>query len=90
MLRPELLPPKALITLNRVVLLWAGILLLMSAWWYSSSHSLIKLKGEVAQLNVEKSKQNKLLKQLEQDITGHKPDPLLLAKLETMKTYYQQ
>ncbi|WDE04506.1 hypothetical protein SG34_024735 [Thalassomonas viridans] len=85
LLQPELLPPEALITLNRVIIFWGLIFVLMSAWWYSSDHSLAEVKAEVAVLSAEKNKQTKLLEKLEQDITRHKPDPLLLARLETMK-----
>ncbi|WDE10960.1 PilN domain-containing protein [Thalassomonas haliotis] len=85
LLQPELLPPTALVTLNRVLVLWLAILLLMLAWWYSSDHNLIQVKAEVGQLNAEKNKKTKLLEKLEQDITGHKPDALLLARLDTMK-----
>ncbi|WDD98193.1 PilN domain-containing protein [Thalassomonas actiniarum] len=85
LLQPELLPPKALLTLNRVLALWTVVLLLMLSWWYSSDYSLTQVKAEVGQLNSQKNKQTKLLEKLEQDITRHKPDPLLLAKLETMK-----
>ncbi|WP_281559606.1 PilN domain-containing protein [Thalassomonas sp. RHCl1] len=85
LLQPELLPPKALVTLNRVLALWTVVLFLMLSWWYSSDYSLTQVKAEVGQLNTEKNKQTKLLEKLEQDITRHKPDSLLLAKLETMK-----
>lgn len=85
LLQPELLPPIALVTLNRVLALWLSILLLMLAWWYSSDYSLTKVKAEVGQLSAQKTKQTKLLEQLEQDMARHKPDPLLLARLESMK-----
>ena len=85
LLQPELLPPNKVLTLNRVTVLWLFILLLMLTWWYSSSYQLTLVKSEVEQLTKQKEKSTKLLGKLEQEITRHKPDSLLQAKLDTMK-----
>jgi cell division protein FtsL len=86
LLQPELLPKKPPLTLNKVLIVWSVVALLMFAAFTVVQTKLHLLNKENHQLTVEKNKNDALLSQLEQQIKQHRKNPELIAQLNEFKT----
>ncbi|MGB2742181.1 MAG: PilN domain-containing protein [Cognaticolwellia sp.] len=81
----DLLSAKALWTLNRVVGLWAAVLVVMLVLIGIAQLQLSNLSAELQQENLLNSTQKLQLQQLESTISANRKDTELLAKLNTVK-----
>jgi len=89
LLQPELLPKTPPLTLARVFMVWAGILIVMIVITLLVHRNFQAVSLQHTQLTHIAAKQNTLLTNLEQQIMAHKPDPQLAAQLVTLKTVFK-
>tara|TARA_R110000744_G_scaffold343199_1_gene448413 strand:- start:378 stop:974 length:597 start_codon:yes stop_codon:yes gene_type:complete len=85
LLQANLLPAKALWTLNRVVGLWLVTLVVMLGLIVIAQMQLTSVEAEFETVNLLSSKQKLQLQNLELAISGNRKDTALLAKLNTIK-----
>ena len=85
LLQAGLLPPKALLTLNRVVGLWLVVLVLMILLIFFVQLQSNNLNTEFQMLNSVNTNQKMQLQNLELAVSNNRKDTELLAKLKTVK-----
>ncbi len=85
LLQLDLLPAKALWTLNRVVGLWLVTLVVMVALIFIAQLQLNRLNVEFDRENSISSKQKEQLQTLESAISANRKDAELLTQLNTVK-----
>lgn len=85
LLQPELLPAKALVTLNRVVFVWLLLLVAMMSWHQYATYQLAQAKQTQQTLHLDNKNKTQLIKELQQEIKLRKKDPALEAKLATLQ-----
>lgn len=85
LLQADLLPEKALWTLNRVVALWAVTLVVMLALIFIVELQVNSVNAEFQKLNSQNSKQKLQLQNLELAISNNRQNTELLAQLNTIK-----
>ena len=85
LLQADLLPAKALWTLNRVVALWSGTLVVMLGLIVITQIQLTSAEADFETVDRLSNKQELQLKNLELAISNNRKDAALLAKLNTIK-----
>ena len=85
LLQADLLPPKVLWSLNRVVSLWAVTLIVMIGLVFAAKFYLSNLETEFKTVNLVSSNQKLQLQNLEATISHNRQDSELLAKINTIK-----
>ena len=85
LLQADLLPVKALWTLNRVVALWLTALIVMLVLIFISQIQLSRLNAVLQAEKALNSSQKLQLQNLESSISANRKDAALLAKLNTVK-----
>jgi Tfp pilus assembly protein PilN len=85
LLQADLLPEKALWTLNRVVGLWSTTLLAMFGFIFITQLQLANLETEFETVNLLNSNQKLQLQNLELAVSNNRKDTELLAQLNTIK-----
>ena len=85
LLQADLLPVKALWTLNRVVALWLTALIVMLVLIFISQIQLSRLNAVLQAEKALNSSQKLQLQNLESAISANRKDAALLAKLNTVK-----
>ena len=85
LLQADLLPAKALWTLNRVVTLWIITLVIMLGLIFITQWQVNNLAAEFKVINAQNISQTSQLKNLELAISKNRQDTALLAQLSTIK-----
>jgi Tfp pilus assembly protein PilN len=85
LLQADLLPPKVLWTLNRVVILWLVVLTMMLVLIFFVQLQVNNLNVEFQTVNSVNTNQKVQLKSLELDVAENHQDSELLAQLSTIK-----
>ncbi len=85
LLQAELLPKKALLTLQNVTRVWVFTLIVMLVWGGTSQYQMNALHTQHQQLLTNNNLLNKQLAGLEEKIKRHKPDSQLVHQLATLK-----
>lgn len=85
LLKKELFPPKKLLTLSRVVGLWAVVLIIMSTWAVLGDYHYQTVVKQHQKLQAETQRQADLVADLEKQITNRRADSALTDKLQTLK-----
>lgn len=85
LLQADLLPAKALWTLNRVVTLWIITLVIMLGLIFITQWQVNNLAAEFKVINAQNISQTSQLKNLELAISENRQDTALLAQLSTIK-----
>ncbi|WP_085298425.1 PilN domain-containing protein [Cognaticolwellia mytili] len=85
LLQADLLPPKVLWTLNRVMSLWFLVLAVMLVLMFVVRLQVNSLNVEFQALNSVNTNQKIQLKNLELDVARNRQDAELLAQLNTIK-----
>jgi len=89
LLQAELLPKKPLLSLKRVVYLWAMVLVLMLMIMAIGQYKLINATKFSAQLKSEKTKKLAQQADLSLQLSQRKTDPALTEQLSTLKLLTQ-
>lgn len=85
LLQADLLPAKALWSLNRVVVLWGVTLAVMLSLIFIVQWQAKEIKAEFDTANSMNTTQTETLKSLESAISANRQDTKLLAQLNTIK-----
>ena len=85
LLQADLLPTKALWSLNRVVTLWGVTLALMLSIIFIVQLQANNVKAEFDKVTSQNTTQAEMLKSLESAISANRQDSKLLAQLNTIK-----
>ena len=85
LLQSELLPEKVLLTLPRVVLLWALVLFLMISWALASQYTQTSLAAQLKVVQQANTQRTKQMESLTVKINNRKVDSQLVEKLATIK-----
>lgn len=85
LLQPELKPEKPLVTLKNVVTLWALTFVVMGALAFYTEIQRQSYHEQVTELTRDNTKLINQSEQLQQRLANHKPNPELIAELETLR-----
>jgi hypothetical protein len=87
LLQAELLPKQAAVTLPRVVLLWSVVFLFMLSWAFLNQYQVSTLSAKHVELSQTKSKQTKLLAQLQDKIKANRASSKVIEELALLKSF---
>jgi hypothetical protein len=87
LLQAELLPKQAAVTLPRVVLLWSVVFLFMLSWAFLNQYQVSTLSAKHVELSQTKSKQTKLLAQLQDKIKANRASSKVIEELAMLKSF---
>lgn len=85
LLQDDLIPPKVLWSLNRVVSLWGGVFTVMLLILFYAQYQSSNLSTELNTLNNIKNSSKNKIKNLEFQVSKVKKNDLLVTKLNTLK-----
>jgi len=85
LLQADLLPKDVLVTLPRVVMLWAFTFAVMLSWSLFNSYQVSQLTVEDQKLSRIKNSQDALLAQLEAQIKSNRADTKVIEELAMLK-----
>ena len=87
LLQAELLPKQAAVTLPRVVTLWSVVFLFMLSWTFLNQYQVSTLSTKHSALSQEKTKQTKLLAQLQDKIKANRASSKVIEELAMLKSF---
>lgn len=85
LLQAELYPQQALLTLNKVAMVWLALLLIMASWAFMTQLSFSQSASKHQALLQIKNQKQALSEQLEKQLADKKVSPALLTKFDEMK-----
>jgi Tfp pilus assembly protein PilN len=85
LLQAELYPQQALLTLNKVAMVWLALLLIMASWAFVTQLSLSQSANKHQALLQIKNQKQALSEQLEKQLADKQISPALLKKFDEMK-----